>query len=138
MPWGMRRSTRSLNLGHHTLRAVYVGSALDAGSNSAPFLQTVGKAHTTVTLASSASTGQVGKEVQIVASVTPPFAGSPIGSVTFKEGNTILGTALVNGGGAATLKLASLTKGRHSITAIYSGSSCFLGNTSTAFEIIVG
>jgi uncharacterized delta-60 repeat protein len=112
-----------LNLGAHKLRAVFVGNASFAASSSAVLYQTVGKAPTTVQL-SLASDG-----VALRAKVTPAFAGAPIGTVTFRAGGIVLGTAAVNGNGIAVFKLAQ-PPGLTAITAVYSGSSCFLGSTS--------
>jgi hypothetical protein len=56
-------------------------------------------------------------------------AGTPTGTVTFKDGNTVLGTGdLTNG--TATLDLASLPVGAHAITAEYNGDDSFAGSVS--------
>ena len=47
------------------------------------------------------------------------------------DGSTVIGTAtLVNG--QATLTISTLSKGKHKITAVYSGDGDFLGSTSAA------
>jgi len=117
-----------LNLGAHKLRAVYAGNASFTASSSAALYQTVGKAPTTVQL-SLASDG-----LTLRAKITPAFAGAPIGTVTFKAGNVVLGTAAVNGNGVAVFKMA-LPLGLTAITAVYSGSSCFLDSTSDPLSV---
>ena len=116
------------NLGAHRWRAVFVAGPGFAGSESATVSQTVGKAGTFL---SAAVEGDV-----IRVTVRPAFGGSPIGTVTFKENGAVVGTAAVNGNGVATLKLSSLTAGRHRLTAVYGGSSVFLGSESAAFDVL--
>jgi hypothetical protein len=56
----------------------------------------------------------------------------PTGTITFKDGNTVLGTVAVGSGGIATFVTGFAATGGHSITAVYSGSGNFLGGTSAA------
>ena len=121
-----------LNLGSHKLKAVFAGTASAAGSSSTWVYQTVTRAPTTATL----SLGADGITLRVV--VQAPFAGSPIGTVTFKRGTIVIGTAQVNGAGVATLRLPSLAAGTYAITAVYSGSSCFLGDISDPLIVKMG
>jgi hypothetical protein len=72
------------------------------------------------------------------ATVSPAYSGSPIGTVTFFDGNTVLGTARVNGAGHASFTTTALAAGTHYIRAQYSGSSLFLGGWSDPFTVLVG
>jgi hypothetical protein len=54
-----------------------------------------------------------------------PAAGTPTGTVTFKEGTTVLGANATLSGGSATFTTASLSVGSHTITAVYNGDSNF-------------
>ena len=120
-----------LNLGAHKLRALYVGTASFTNSSSTWLNETVTKAPTTINL----TTTTVGT---IQAQVRTSFAGSPIGTVTFKEGNVVLGTVAVNGAGVAVFTFfGKLAPGKHQITAVYSGSSCFLDMTSAPFTLTI-
>ena len=56
-------------------------------------------------------------------------SGTPTGSVSFKDGGTVIGTAALAGGSAA-LTISTLTLGNHSITAVYAGGGTFAGSTS--------
>lgn len=79
---------------------------------------------TQLTAAPNPST--VGQIVTFEATVIPAATASatPSGTVTFKDGPTSLGTAiLVNG--VARLTVATLTTGSHAVTAIYSGDANF-------------
>src|SRR4029079_1174532 len=55
------------------------------------------------------------------------------GSVTFSEGDTVLGTADIGSDGTATLNLSEVTlsAGAHTITAAYGGSATLLTSTTT-------
>jgi hypothetical protein len=59
-----------------------------------------------------------------------PAAGTPIGTVTFKEGATVLGTGTLSGG-QATFATSALSAGSHTITAAYSGDADFLYSSGT-------
>jgi uncharacterized repeat protein (TIGR02543 family) len=76
-----------------------------------------------------------GQRVAFVALVLPDAWGSgmPSGTVTFKEGETILGTGTLNWWGLATFSTSSLSVGTHSITAVYNGNDTFTGSSSPAF-----
>src|SRR5207302_380793 len=70
------------------------------------------------------------------ATVTPvaPGAGTPTGTVTFKDGSTILTTVALSAGKATFATSALTTAGPgHSITAVYNGSGDFNTSTSSAF-----
>ena len=63
----------------------------------------------------------------------------PTGLVTYLDGNTILGTAPINGGGIATFSTAFLFVGKHVLTATYPGDFNFDSSTSNAVtETITG
>ncbi|WP_163069290.1 Ig-like domain-containing protein, partial [Acinetobacter baumannii] len=56
-------------------------------------------------------------------------AGSPTGSVTFKNGGTAIGSGTLSGG-VASFTTSTLAKGNHTITATYEGDSNFNASTS--------
>ncbi len=59
---------------------------------------------------------------------------SPRGTVTFKEGTTVLGTADVDAEGTASLEVAGLPLGNHLLTAEFSGNGELAAATSLALE----
>jgi Big-like domain-containing protein len=71
---------------------------------------------------------------------SPASAGTPIGSVTFLDGSTVLGTATlasVSGQQQATLTVPGLGAGTHTLKATYSGNATFAGSTSiTVAEVL--
>ena len=65
--------------------------------------------------------------------MTPSLA---TGTVTFLDGTKKLGTATVSGG-KATFKAPVLTRGTHSLKAVYGGSTLYLSSTSGALSVVV-
>lgn len=91
-----------------------------------------------ISLTSSGSPAVPGEPVTFTAVVSPvqPWAGTPTGAVTFKEGHTILGSApLVNG--QAVFTTSALAPGRHGITAIYGGENFTTSVSEILTELIV-
>ena len=130
-------ATSALDVASHSITAVYGGAADFVTSTSAALTQTVAKANTTTVLASSANPAKQGHSVTFTAtvSVTAPGAGTPSGTVTFKDGSTTLGTGalmLVSGHMTATYATSTLTVGGHQITAVYGGSADFAVSPSSA------
>lgn len=132
----------TLSVGSHTLKAVYSGDTNFGTSTSTNLTQTVVKADTAITVSTNPTSGVFGQSVTLKAimSVVAPGSGTPTGTVTFKDGTTVLGTgtlSVVSGQVVATLTTNSLPVGNRSITAVYSGSSNYNGKTSAAFSFAV-
>jgi len=126
--------TANLQPGSHTLTAVYAAdTGNDKGSTSTALTERVKKAATTVTLTSSGTPVVFGQAVTLTArlSVVSPGVATPSGSVTFKNGSTVLGTGTVSNG-VATFTTAKLTVASHRLTAVYAGNSTSAGSTSAA------
>ncbi|VVC05493.1 Bacterial Ig-like domain (group 3) [uncultured archaeon] len=87
---------------------------------------------TTTTLTSSATPSVFGKSVTFTAAVTS-FGGTPTGTVTFKDGTTIIGSATLSSG-KAVLTTYSLSVRSHSITAAYGANTNY--STSTSLTLI--
>src|SRR5947199_2448194 len=83
------------------------------------------------TVVSSGSPTAYGQTVTFTAAVTST-AGTPTGTVTFKDGTTTLGTGTLNASGQATFTNSTLSVGGHSITAVYAGDINFKTSTSLA------
>jgi hypothetical protein len=120
-------STSTLAAGSHSITASYGGNTTYNSSTSSTLSQTVNKANTTVTLASSANPSTYGASVTFTATVSPSAA---TGTVTFKDGSTTLGTGTLSGG-KATFSTSTLTAGSHSITASYGGATNYNSSTSS-------
>ena len=76
--------------GSHTITASYNGDTNYLAASPNPLLVVVSQAATTTTLTAAA-----GGSLTAVVAVTAPGAGSPTGSVQFRNGNTLIGTALL-------------------------------------------
>src|SRR5206468_1131662 len=89
---------------------------------------------TSTTVTSSANPAAAGQQITLTATVSAvaPGAGTPGGTVTFKEGATTLGTGTLNSSGQATFTASSLSSGAHSITAEFGGNDSFNASTSAA------
>lgn len=76
-----------------------------------------------VSLTVSSSSITVGSSVILSATVLEEEVAVSGGTVTFKDGSAILGTADTNSSGVATYTASSLAIGTHSLTAVYDGKS---------------
>src|SRR3989454_135881 len=83
-------TTSTLAVGSHSITASYGGDSNFNTSTSAVLTQTVNKANTTTTVASSANPSVFGQSVTFTATVAvvAPGAGSPAGTVNFLDGAT--------------------------------------------------
>src|SRR6185436_19852626 len=64
--------------------------------------------------------------------------GTPTGTVNFKDGSTVIGSALpLDGSGVATFTTAVLTAATHTISAVYSGSALYAASTSANLSQVV-
>jgi hypothetical protein len=128
-------TTSSFSVGIHTVTAVYSGDGLFGASTSAMLDQVVGKAAAGIVLNSSRNPLSRGSSFVLTASVSvkTPGAGTPTGTVTFMDGDRILGTVALDSQGHASLKVIGLSPGDHAITAVYSGNDNLAGATSGVF-----
>lgn len=141
--------TPGLAAGAHSITAAYGGDAVIligfadfSASTSAALTDAVLKA-TTTAAAPSTTTPVRGQAVTLYAAVTvlPPGVGTPTGTVTFKDGSTVLGTgtlATVNGTPFATFTTSALALGAHAITAAYGGDALDAASMSAAVTVTVG
>jgi hypothetical protein len=134
-------STSSLPLGPHAVAAVYDSDPDFLGSTSAPLVQTISAViHVTrTTLVGAPVVSSYGQKVKLTATVvgTTPFSGLPTGTVTFRDGLTVLGIVPLRNA-QAVLTTTSLPSGINGITAIYSGDSSFSGSASLVWIETVG
>ena len=131
-------NTTALTAGTHSITATYGGSSKNLGSKSAALTQTVNKAHTSTTLASSLNPSHHGNPVTFTATVTGAFGGSASGSVKFKSGTTVIGTGTVSATThKATFTTSTLATGTHAITAAYQGDADYVTSTSAVLNQVV-
>lgn len=126
-------STAALTAGSHSLAAVYGGDSNLNGSTSTLLTLMVKQASSTA-VRSSPNPSVLGQSVTFTATVSPvpPGAGTPVGTVIFKDGTSVLGSADLTGG-QAVLTASSLVPGIHIITVLFAGDTIFNGSVSPAF-----
>jgi hypothetical protein len=129
-------TTSALGAGPHTITASYSGDSGFNPSTSPTLGQTVNQASTALALAASINPWAYSQTVTFTATITPQFGGVATGTVTFKDGATVIGSAAVSGN-AAGLTTNALALGTHSITASYSGDSNFTGSNSGVVSQVV-
>ncbi len=95
--------------------------------------QIVSQADSATSLTSSNSAPVWGQSVNFTATVTGA-ASVPTGSVTFKDGTTVLGSGTLNASGQASLTTSALSVSSHAITAVYNGDASFKTSASTAIN----
>jgi len=111
-------------------------SELEAAMGSFSSLQTAGYTCGTTqvnlsTVYKTVSTGQPSKLRSAVSGFHGGIGG-PLGSVTFKEGASVLGTVSVDASGQAALDYNGFSVGDHTITAEFSGNSALSAATSAS------
>lgn len=130
-------TTSSLAVATYSVTAVYGGNTSFLTSTSSPTSVTVNTATTTTALASSSTTISSGASVTLTATVSPAPTGTPLGSVSFYNGSTLLGSSAVNGSGVATLATTTLPVGANTLTAFYGGNANYGSSTSTGVPVTV-
>jgi autotransporter-associated beta strand protein len=132
-------TTAFASAGTHSLTAVYNGDASSSASTSAALAQAVSPAATAASLSADLNPVDFGVPVTLTAtvSVTGPGAGTPTGTVTFLEGDTVLGTATLDANGQAALVLDSLASGTHLITVSYGSDGNFQDSLSDPLTLVV-
>jgi sugar lactone lactonase YvrE len=125
----------TLLAGTYSITAQYLGDVNDSASVSAATSETVDTIPTTTVITSGITTGAT-PQVILVAAVLDNGPGSvPTGTVTFYNGNTVLGSAAVDSTGAATITPSLALGSNYSIDAVYSGDSEHGSSTSSAITV---
>ncbi|HEY1576611.1 MAG TPA: Ig-like domain repeat protein, partial [Terracidiphilus sp.] len=115
-------TTAGLTFGVHSVTAEYSGDAQHAASSSTILDERIVEP-TTATLTSSLNPAVAGVDVALTASILASGGQVPTGSIIFRDGAAVLGTVMLDGGGAATLHTSSLAVGAHVTTVSYGGDS---------------
>ena len=141
-------TTSSLVPDHYHITATYSGDTTDGYAAGSTTLEQVILANPTVTLSTSASQVLVGQSVTFTATVNPDgIFFVPLGTVSFMDGSTVLGTVALNpldqsttpsSSQTATFTTSSLPVGTDPITAVYSGDLNFATSTSNQVTQFVG
>ncbi len=132
-------TTSTLTVGTHSIVATYAGNTTFSTSTSAVISITVKAAiaASSAALTASATTVTAGQGITFTLKVTSTATGTPTGTVSFKDGTTILSSATLDATGTTTYLINTLSVGSHSITAVYSGDANFTTSTSNAVTVTV-
>jgi hypothetical protein len=129
-------TTSSLAVGSHAITAEYAGDGYYMAGVSSPVAQVVTSAGASVELVTSANPSPYGQSVTFTATATGSSV-TPTGTMTIRDGTTLLGTATLNGSGVATYSTTTLAPGTHTISAEYSGDVVYAaGATGTVTQVI--
>jgi hypothetical protein len=126
--------------GDHALQAVYAGDANYKASSAAPVTVTIGKGATVTALTAVPPTLTAGVPETFTAAIAPANAAagstySITGTVSFYDGTTLLGTAVINANSASLPNITLSPTVLHTITAVYSGDTSWAASTSNAITL---
>ena len=132
-------SVASLSIGSHSVRAEYGGSMLFKASQSQPVAQVVQRGSVQVALLVTPTPSVYGQTIVLTTTVAAlaPASGTPSGSVTFKDGEVVLGSATLDTHSQASLSISTLAVAAHNLKVAYAGDTHFLGGTSAVREHLV-
>jgi hypothetical protein len=126
-------TTASLATGSHAVTAEYLGNFNFLGSSNS-VSQVVGQVPTVTGLSAAPNPAVYGDSVTLTATVSaqPAGAGTPTGSVTFMDGETVLGTGALSAtaDGQQAVLTMPLLPGAHNLVAMYAGTARYLASTS--------
>ena len=125
-------TTSALPKGTHAITGVYSGDTTYATS-SGTLSQSITPIATTAALTAAPNPTGLHAPATFTATIIPASGTTtPTGTVTFTDGTTLLGTALLNGAGVASLTTSTLTVGTHTVTADYPGDAKHSASTSNS------
>jgi large repetitive protein len=128
-------TTSTLLPGQHTIKAIYNGST--DNQSSFAVLQELVKNATVTSIVTNANPTLTLAPIALTASVGNGGTQRASGSITFRDGSSLLGTASLDGNGQAVLSLPSLPAGQHNIVASYGGDAVDFSSSSTALPLSV-
>ncbi|MBN8888429.1 MAG: SBBP repeat-containing protein [Rudaea sp.] len=127
---------------------VYTTNPVTTNCTVAASFSAIARVSTTTTLTATPNPIQIGQPLTLLATVTASApspvsfmralfaatsaAAAPTGTVTFKNGNTVVGSAVLSANGQAALTLSNLQTGTYSFTAVYSGDANDSASVSAA------
>ncbi|HUL44635.1 MAG TPA: Ig-like domain repeat protein [Bacteroidota bacterium] len=126
----------TLSTSVHAIVAEYNDDVNFTPSASGAYSDTVNKSATVVSFVSFTTSSVYGQTVGFTAKVSPvaPGAGIPTGTLTFKDGATVIGLVPLDTMGKAALNISSLSAGLHSIIAEYNDDANFSPSSSLAIS----
>lgn len=132
-------TVQALSVGTHSITVVYDGDAQNQGGTSRAFSLTINKARPAFNVGSSVNPAAWKQFLTLsvnLGNATPGIA-APTGSITFKDGSTVLGTVALDRRGRANLDTNKLTGGAHTITADFGGDGNYEANASASLPLTI-
>ncbi len=129
-------STSGLAPGSHNVLATYASDTQFAASSGS--LAQIIQNGTSTAVTSNSNPASLGQTIFFDAAVTATNGapGVPTGSVTFKEGSTVLGNVSLNSAGHASFSYAAFSIGSHTITADFAGTSGWLPSSGQLVQAV--
>jgi hypothetical protein len=125
-------TTTSLPVGTSSVVAVYNGAGANLPSTSSTLMQAVVPYSTTTSLATAPNPSTAGRIVTLAAYVSAAGMPVKVGTVAFTRGRHFLGSAPLNSRGNASVLISSLPVGKLRIQAVYSGTTDYIGSSSSS------
>lgn len=135
-------TTSSLAAGTDSVTASFAGDSTFSAANATSIQITVNtpsKTTTALALSASPTSATTGQSIVFTATLSPSTSGSNTTNgetITFSNGGTAIGTAILTGG-VATLTTTTLPAGTDGITASYPGDTNFTTSTSPSVQVVV-
>jgi hypothetical protein len=129
-------TTSTLTDGSHTFTAAYAGDTNDLPATSSPLAVQVLESLALTLTSPSPNPSIARSNVHFVATIAALQNIQPTGTITFKDGATVLGTGTISGS-TATLDTAALAVGTHSIVAVYQGDANTQAIASAPYSQVV-
>jgi len=117
----------SLSVGSHSLTVNYGGdnefSTLTSGTTTHTVTQAASSSVVTTTVTSSLNPSDYGDTITFSIHVSSSVGAQPTGTVTVKDGSTVIDTQTLDASGNASSTIPAFAAGTHTISVIYSGDS---------------
>ncbi len=131
-------ATSGIAVGTHAVAAEYSGLSGVYYASTGTVVQVVSKANTTTIVESNLNPSRGGQRVtfKVTVAAVAPGAGTPEGTVTFKDNGTTLGSVTLDGAGSATLSTTDVGLGTRAITVEYGGDSNFESSIGNVWQTV--
>ncbi len=126
--------TSSLSVGPHSVQAVYSGD-INFPEARVSSVQLVKLATTRLSVVGR-NPATYGNVTDLTATVQSD-GSTATGTVQFTESGSLLGSAVLDGGGVAVLHLSTLAPGQHTIVAVYAGDGKAASSTASPIQVLV-
>ena len=132
-------STSVLKAGMLTISATYSGDANFATGTAGTVMQTVNRLASTTTVSSPATSVPQGVSVTLTATVHGAMgAPTPMGNIVFTSGTSMLGMAMLDVSGSASVHTTALPTGMNTVTASYNGDATYTPSSGTTTQTVTG